>query len=290
MHANITRASLYKAAAVLLFFVILAYLVSSTPDGGVFSSIGQMIIGVFRFIQWSIAMIIGVTLSIAVLIAIFLFAVSLTNKAAAASMYQAIRVAVIDLSQSFISRYRPTVATAETVRPEEIPTRDIPAAPVQQSPVHESSSSDTLSAQIAGDIQKMAESQQALSSQLSNLTSKLQVLEERSSDFLTAGHLETVTAELATTGKNLGALQADATVLEQKISQTLQQVTTITPEKILGNIPERLQHLETKEDAPAFDPAPLVASIEALEAAVGDLKKQKTSPAKARTTKTKKKA
>lgn len=285
-----TRASLYKAAAVLLFFVILAYLTSATPDGGVLSSIGQMIIGVFRFIQWSIAMLIGVALSIAVLIAIFLFAVSLSNKAAAASMYQTVKVAVIDSLRSLFSRYSTASTSAETVQPEEIPAQNELELPLQQSQASEPSPPDTISTQIADDIQKVIESQQELSSQLSDLTGKLQALEERSADFMTAGHLETVTSELAATGQTLGALQADAAALKEKVSHTLQQINTITPEKILGDIPERLQHLEAKEDTPQFDPAPVISSIEALETAVEELKKQKT-PAKARAAaKAKKKA
>lgn len=272
MNTNMMRAPLYKAAAVLLFFAILAYLTSASPDGGVLNSVGQIIIGVFRFVQWIIAMAIGLTFSIAVLIAIFLFAVSLVNKASAAAMYQAVKAAVLDFYQQVFSRCcsKAPAASASCV-----------AEPVQLPAVQEPPKED-LSVKIAGEIQKVADSQQALNAQFSALNSKIQSLEEKSTDFVAASQLEAISAELASTGKTLGAVQENVVTLEGRVNQTLQQVNTITPEKILGDIPARLQKLETSEDEPGFDPAPLTTSIQTLQKEVEELKKKGTGAGKAK--------
>jgi hypothetical protein len=87
MKTNMMRAPLIKAGVVLLIFVLLAYLTSASPEGGVLNSVGLIIIGAFRLVQWALAMAIGLAVCIAFLIGIFLFAVSLVNKETAASMY-----------------------------------------------------------------------------------------------------------------------------------------------------------------------------------------------------------
>lgn len=272
MKPTMMRAPLYKAGAVLLFFVILAYLTSASPDGGVLNSIGQIIIGAFRFVQWSIAMVIGLTFSIAVLIGIFLFAVSLVNKASAAAMYQTLKASVMNLCQPLFSRY---CSAAPGV------TAPCAAAPAPEACAPEQPKED-LSIKIADEIQKVAESQKALNDQFSALSGKIQSLEEKSADFVAASQLEAINAELASSGKALGTVQENMSALEGKVNQTLQQVNAITPEKILGDIPARLQKLEASGDEPGFDPTPLATSIETLQQEVEALKKKGTTGSKAK--------
>jgi len=272
MKPTMMRAPLYKAGAVLLFFVILAYLTSASPDGGVLNSIGQIIIGAFRFVQWSIAMVIGLTFSIAVLIGIFLFAVSLVNKASAAAMYQTLKASVMNLCQPVFSRYcskAPGVTAPCAAAP-------APAACAPEQP------KEDLSVKIADEIQKVADSQKALNDQFSALSGKIQSLEEKSADFVAASQLEAINAELASSGKALGTVQENMSALEGKVNQTLQQVNAITPEKILGDIPARLQKLEVKGDEPGFNPAPQAASIETLQQEVEALKKKGATGSKAK--------
>ena len=64
MKTNTMRAPLYKAGAVILVMALLAYLTSAS-GGGVLDSVGQLIIGAFRLVQWAIAMTIGIAVCIA---------------------------------------------------------------------------------------------------------------------------------------------------------------------------------------------------------------------------------
>ncbi|WP_028317587.1 hypothetical protein [Desulfobulbus elongatus] len=278
MKENVMRAPLFKAGIVLLVFVLLAYLTSASPEGSVLNSVGQIIIGAFRLVQWAIAMAIGLAVCIAVLIGIFLFAVSLVNKETAASMYQAVKDAVFAACQPACARIGAFVQCRETARCAPQPVQEPAAVP----PPH---FKEELQAIVAGEVRRVADSQQALSDQFSDLTGKIQALEAKSADFAAAGQLDTIAAELAASGKTLGVVQAQVATLEGKINETVQQLQGITPEKMLGDIPDRLQKLEQpKDEQPSFDPAPLTASIESLQMEVEELKKRK-SPGGTRTKK-----
>jgi len=271
MKANMMRAPLLKAAAVLLVFVLLAYLTSASPEGSVLNSVGQIIIGAFRLVQWTLAMAIGLTVCIAFLIGIFLFAVSLVNKETAASMYQAVKTSVVALC-------RPALSCLGGLQCKEASC----AQPVQPPAAAEGQLKEDLQTIIAGEVKKVTDNQQTLSEQFSALTSKIQALEVKSADFAAAGQLDAIAAELAASGKVLGTVQENVTTLEGKINDTVQQLQTITPEKMLGDIPARLHKLEQSGDEPGFDPAPLTASIENLQKEMEELKKKNTGGGRAK--------
>ncbi|WP_310600069.1 hypothetical protein [Desulfobulbus sp.] len=281
MKENVMRAPLLKAGVVLLFFVLLAYLTSASPDGGVLNSVGQIIIGAFRLVQWAIAMVIGLAFCIAFLIGIFLFAVSLVNRETAVSMYQTVKADVFAFCRPICARfvalgqYRDTVSCAASPAPA-VPS--VAATP-------DACSKEELQSIVAGEVRKVTENQQALSDQFAALTGKIQAMEDKSADFASAGQLNAIASELAASGKTLETVQTQVATLEGKIGETVQQLQGITPEKMLGDIPARLQKLEQpKEEQAAFDPAPLTATIENLQMEVEELKKRKSpgGPAKSK--------
>ena len=269
MKANMMRAPLIKSAAVLLIFVLLAYLTSASPEGSVLNSVGLIIIGAFRFVQWCIAMAIGLTACIAFLIGIFLFAVFLVNKETAASMYGAVKSSVAALCQPVLSRMGA------------FKCKEAQCAPPAQAAA-EGQLKEDLHTLIAGEVKKVTDNQQALSDQFSALNSKIVALEEKSADFAATGQLEAIAAEISSSGKVLGTVQENVALLEGKISTTIQQLQAMTPEKILGDIPARLGKLEQSGDDPGFDPAPLTASIESLQKEMEELKKKNTGGGKAK--------
>lgn len=270
MKENMMRAPLLKAGLVLLVFALLAYLTSASPEGGVLSSVGQIIIGAFHLVQWAVAMAIGLTVCIAFLIGVFLFAVFLVNKETAASMYRTVKKAVCAFCQPICSRFGASGQCKETT-PCQVP-------PVQAINAPDLRCEEEPPAIVSGEVRKVTESQQALSNQISTLIDKIQVLEEKSADFAVASQLNAIASELAVSGKTLATVQAQVTALEGKISGTVQQLQSITPENMLGDLPARLQKLEQlKDEQLPFDPAPLVASIENFQMEVEELKKRKSS-------------
>jgi hypothetical protein len=270
MKANMMRAPLVKSAVVLLVFVLLAYLTSASPEGSVLNSVGQIIIGTFRFVQWLIAMAIGLAFSIAFLVGIFLFAVSLVNKETAASMYVSVKNAVAAFCQPILSRFGVQCREAQC------------ASALVPTAAAESQLKEDLQTLIAGEVKKVTDTQQALNDQFSTLSSKIVSLEEKSAHFAGAGQLEAIASEIAASGKVLGTVQENVATLEGKISDTVQKLEAITPEKMLGSIPARLEKLEQGSDEKGFDPAPLTASVESLQKEMEELKKKSTGGGRAK--------
>ncbi len=71
--------SLLYAGAVLLFFLLLVNLTLVRPDGGVFSSIGILIVSLFKLVLFIIGLTIGIALCLAVFLGIFVAAAYLRN-------------------------------------------------------------------------------------------------------------------------------------------------------------------------------------------------------------------
>jgi hypothetical protein len=269
MNANTMRTPLIKSAVVLLVFVLLAYLTSASPEGSLLGSIGMIIIGAFRLVQWALAMAIGLTVCIAFLIGIFLFAVAMVNKETAASMYAGVK-------QSVAVLLAPVFSCLGSYKCKE---SQCAAPPVQVAAGNEQLKDD-LQTIIADEVKKVTENQQVLSAQFTALNAQMQAMEEKSSGFAAAGQLDTIASEIAASGKILGTVQATVTTLESKLGDTVQQLQTLTPEKILGDIPVRLDKLE--QPVEGFDPQPLTESIQALQKEVEEIKKKNTPNTKAK--------
>lgn len=267
MKTNMMRAPLIKSGLVLLLFVLLAYLTSASPDGGVLGSLGLIIVGMVRFIQWSIAMVIALAVSIAFLIGVFLFAVSLVNRETAADMYQATKTGVAEL-------LRPVFASIACLAGQSGSCCASTAAPAAEF-------KEELQAVISGEIEKVAVSQQALNVQFAAISSKLQALEAKSGDFAAAAQLEAIAGDIAASAQAITEVKDNVAALEGKLKDTAAQLQGLSPEKILGDLPSRMSQLEAKGDG--FDPQPLTASVEALQKEMEEMKKKSAAaPGKAR--------
>jgi len=292
MKTNTMRKPLITSAVVLLIFILLAYLTSASPEGGVLNSLGLIIIGAFRFVQWSIAMVIGLAVCIAALIGIFLFAVFLVNKEAAADMYAAAKVGVGELLVpvfSFVGSLAckdgKCSAVKELAAPEAPVAAAIPAAPAGPTALE---LKDELQAIISGEVKKITDSQEALNGQLTALSGKLEEMEAKSGDFAAATQLEAIAGEIATTGQAVTEVKEQVATLESKLNDTVAKLDGLSPEKMLGDIPERLEKLEQQDNS--FDPQPLTEAIEALKTEVEAVKATPAKKTTTRSTRAKKKA
>ena len=276
MKTNAMRAPLIKAGAVLLVFALLAYLTSASPDGGVLDSLGLIIIGAFRLVQWAIAMTIGVAVCIAFLIGVFLFAVSLYDRQASSVLAAKTREAVSELLapvfalvDSLRKQPRPAPAAAMPV-PAQQPLVQQPAAPA----VDAVKLQDELQTLIAGEIRKVADNQQSLSDQFASLNAKIDVIEEKTAGFAAADQVAAIADQIAASGQRLDAVQASVTALEGRLDHTARSLQDLTPDKLLGDLPGRLEKLEQQGETPSFDPQPLTESIQTLQHEVEELRKK----------------
>lgn len=263
MNANMMRTPLIKSGAVLLVLALLAYLTSASPEGSVLNSVGLIIIGAFRFVQWLIAMAIGISVCIAVLIGIFLFGVSRVDRELAASLYSKTKVSVAALLAPLFAGINALKCQDSTC------TQSQAALPADNSQLK-----NDLQTIIAGEVKKVSDSQAALNQQFTSLSAKIQSIEEKTAGFAASEQVAAIADEIAASGQMLGSVQGTVTALEGKLNDTTQKLQAINPEQVLGDIPARLQKLEQKEDAPGFDPQPLNESIENLQKQVEELKKK----------------
>lgn len=268
MKANMMRTPLIKSAVVLLVFVLLAHETSTSPGGSVLGAVGVIIITAFDLVRWALAMAIGLTVCIAFLVGIFLFAVSLVSKETAATMYAGVKRSVAALCA-------PVCSCLSALKCAESQC----SQPVQAS-VGGEQFKDELQTIIAGEVKKVTDSQQALTDQFVALGAKIQSIEEKNSGFAASSQLEVLASELTNSAKVLGTVQDSVATLEGKISGAVQQLQAITPEKILGDVPTRLAVLEQKGDGKEFDPQPLTESLQVLQKEVEELKKKNTGNAK----------
>ena len=267
MKTNTMRAPLYKAGAVILVMALLAYLTSSS-GGGVLDSVGQLIIGAFRLVQWGIAMVIGVAVCIAVFIGIFLFAVSLYDKEASASVYAKTKQSVAELLAPVFAFVGGFCCKSSSC-----------SAPVQPTVDTSAQLKNELQTIVAGEVGKITASQQELNAQFASLHTKIQSLEEKTAGFAAAGQVEAIAGEIAASAQTLNGVQETITALEGKISDTAQKLQAITPDKMLGDLPVRLEKLEQQGEDKGFDPQPLTESIQNLQKEMEEIKKAQSAPA-----------
>ncbi len=265
MKTNTMRAPLYKAGAVILVMALLAYLTSAS-GGGVLDSVGQLIIGAFRLVQWAIAMTIGIAVCIAALIGIFLFAVSLYDKEASASMFAKTKESVADLLAPVFAFVGSLWCKSGSC-----------AAPVQPVVDNSVQLKNELQTIVAGEVGKVTASQQELNAQFASLHAKIQSLEEKTVGFAAAGQVEAIAGEIAASAKTLSGVQESVTALEGKISDTAQKLQAMTPEKVLGDLPARLEKLELQGEDKGFDPQPLTESIQNLQKELEEVKKAQSA-------------
>ncbi len=270
MKENMMRTPLIKSAVVLLVFVLLAYFTSVSSEGSVLNSVGTIIIGAFRLVQWALAMAIGLTVCIAVLVGIFLFAVSLISKETSTTMYEGVK-------RSALALCAPLCSCLGSLK-----CSDSQCSQPTQVSAGSEQLKDELQAIIACEVKKITDNQQALNDQFVSLNAKIQFIEEKSSGFAATSQLEIIAGEIANSGKALGTVQNSVATLEGKLSDTLQQLQAITPEKMLSDIPARLASLEQKGEVKGFDPQPLTESLQILQKEVEELKKKNSGSTRAK--------
>ncbi|MDD2464004.1 MAG: hypothetical protein PHI97_08395 [Desulfobulbus sp.] len=249
----------------------MAYLTSASPEGSVLNSLGLIIIGAFRFVQWIIAMVIGLTVCIAFLIGIFLFAAYLVDKDIAAEKYAGVKMRVAELLMpifSFIGSLQ--------CKDGKCCASSAPAAPAAIE------LKDELQSIISGEVQKVTACQQTLSDQFAAINSKIDALEAKSADFAGTAQLEAIASEIAASGQALSEVKGQVAALESKLNDTAAKLDGIDAVKILGDVPARLEKLEQQDNS--FDPQPLNEAIETLKADMEEVKKKTPakSPARSR--------
>ncbi|MGI6656495.1 MAG: hypothetical protein ACOX5Z_06670 [Desulfobulbus sp.] len=258
-----TRIPLIQAGAILLVFVLLAYLTGTSAEGSVFKSLGILIVGCFQLIWFLIGMSISIVLCLAFLIGIFFLAAWLADRTSVIPLYASLRQSLQEQKESlsFLSCL-PCCSRSVAASDE---------APVAGAVDPEAEKKEALRKLLTDELAKITRQQQEQinqqaaqqSAQLAALQDKLHALEAKGAEFAAAAQLDSVNDELASFRKALADVQTQAANLSGKVQDTVQQIGAMTPEKMLGDLPERIGKLE--EQGADFAPAALTESVAALQ-------------------------
>lgn len=308
MKNKATLTSVAYAGGILLFLILLVYLTLSRPDGGFFSSIGILIVSLFKLVFFVIGLAIGVALCIGVMLCIYVAAAYMMNsqlgKKIANSTYLAVRTQLWSALEVFAPNKFGTLAHAtaygavpDVSKPLDSANYGAPATPqpaqpqsTVTTPVAESDQMLDVLKQVEQRLADIERSVQAIeadnaqfarTTQFDELSINLQSVEERSQTALDARlvpvqdrleHIGRQGEEFEAASKILGDIVHRITVLEEQAKKF-----TDLPQKISG------LHEEVNSKY-AEIPQQITALREELQKQV-DALKPKPSPAKGRSRK-----
>ncbi|WP_339136339.1 MAG: hypothetical protein WGN25_00415 [Candidatus Electrothrix sp. GW3-4] len=250
---------------ILVSFSTLLYLITGSPEastcGAVMSSLGMIVLGILRAIQWIIAMTVALLFCLAFLIALFLGAIALSNRNAAAKMYGSLKTLLLSWLPSFSGR----CCTSTQAPQEEAETA------VQKQ--HE-----VLQAEINGVQEHLHATRQVLTDKIEQLTARIDNLEAMTTDMATKQQLDDMSHEVQDAVDALSGIQSAVSAMQSSVDQTANQLQERSPEKILGDLPQRVQGLEEQQGAgqtaEPVDISPLQDDIKAMQSELSHVKEK----------------
>ena len=246
MNNNILRKPLLNTAAVFAFFIGLLAVSLAHPEASVFQSVGLLIQAVLRAVQLLIGLALAAAFCVAVLIGIFLGAVFLFNKETAASMYA-------ELRQTLAVWLAPALVGGKKKIEE----------PVNFEPVKEEMRQE-LRANIEAIQGHIHATRELLADKIGQLSSRIDVLEEMTAKMADSGQVEALSSEVRGAMNTLAGIEGAVGGMKACVEQTAQQILQISPEELLGDLPERLRQLEQREPE-VIDITPLERDIAVMQ-------------------------
>jgi hypothetical protein len=262
MKTNVLRMPLLKAAGILVIFSLLVYFTSTDPDASVWTSIGTIFVAAFTTVQWLLAMAIGLTVCIAVLIGIFLGAVAIGNPTAASSMYEGLRQDVLSYPAPLLELWNKAFTSDSGIQ--------LGALTAMFEDLKNDIKADVQTGQAA--ISKMEQAQAGMISKIDSLASRLATLEKTTAGLATGQQVEELGEEVKTVVESTAGMREVVDNLQKTVKETADKAGQVSAENILGDLPARLE---------ALDLASLEKNISDLQTELAAVKKSSTPPAPA---------
>lgn len=255
MENNPTRNSLIYAGAVLLFFILMAHLTVSRPDGGVFSSLGILIVSLFQLVFFVIGLAIGIAVCIAVMLLIFVAAAYLVDSRLGREIAQKTKNAAYSQLRWMLSLIAPgkfgtlqpalaySGASSESVVLEPVVASSTSALPLRdEGKGFESVRQETsTSAQLAEVLCKVED-------RLTSIEMNVQAIESNSAHFARTEHLEAMGAAVQTADARFHETwETSISPMQEQLEQMSKQNEELNAaNKKLGDIAQRIVTLEQK--------------------------------------------
>ncbi len=249
MKSNQLRSPLISSAILLAVFSLIVYFTLTSPEGSVFNSFGSIIVLLLRTVQLALGLALALLVSLAVLIGIFLGAVALVNPSSASRMYEGLR-------QTIINWLTPLAGLLKCDRNEKLKN--------ELTTFGEKLKSD-FAKMVVPVKKELTAIQETVEGKVSTLHGKLREVEESVAEKASVEQLEAVTAEVTTVSESITGTEATIKTLAAKVEQ---QAGAVDAEKILGDLPARMEALEQQETPEAVDLQPIEEKISALQAEI----------------------
>jgi len=250
MKTNVLRKPLINTAAIFAFFVGLLAVSIAHPESTVFGSIGLLIQAVFRALQLLVGLTLAAAVCVAVLIGIFLGAVALASRESAASMYGELRL-------TLAAWLAPVQGLIFGKKKTEQPV-------INFEPVKEEMRQE-LHANIEAIQGQLHATRELLGGKIEQLSCRIDVLEELTAKMADSGQVKELSQEVRGAMATLAGIEGAVGSMKTCVEQTAQQILQISPEKMLGDLPERLRALEQREAPEMIDITPLEQDIALMQ-------------------------
>jgi hypothetical protein len=273
MKNNILIKPISYSVLILVLFSLLLYLTAGGPETTVWSSLGMIVTGIFRMIQWIIAMTLALLVCLAFLFAIFFGAVAIFDRKTSAGMYR-------NLKTLLFSRLLPLAgecccctsaqSSGEKVQAEDYLDDLDDLAALQER--------EAMNAEINSIQEHLHTTRQVLTDKIDQITSRIDSLEAMSADMADKKQLDDITHEVQDAVQSLAGIQSAVSAMQSCVDQTASQIREISPDKILGDLPQRVQTLEEQQGAAEppepVDITPLQNDINAMQSELSLVKEK----------------
>ena len=255
MKKNSLRVPLINSAIILVILTLLIYINSTDPDATLLSSISLLVIAVLKTLQLVFALLLGITFCLAFFFAIFFGAVALFSPTTSFHMYTGFR-------QTLASWFLPLQEHAMTW----LNNRQVKNQPSSVEPV-----SQELKSDIETIRSQLHTTREILTIKIDQLAARINDLEIIITGKVDNNQVDVLSEELKGALDSLDGIQGAVNSMQTCVQQTAEQIQEVSPEKVLGDLPQRVQTLEQKEN---IDISPLEQDIAGMQQDLAEVREK----------------
>ncbi|RWX45716.1 hypothetical protein H206_00701 [Candidatus Electrothrix aarhusensis] len=270
MKKNMLSKPIIYSTLVLVLFSLVLYQITGNPEATIWSSLGVIIMGILRTIQWIIAMTLALLACLAFLFAIFFGAVALFDKKTSAKMYGNLKTLLFSWFPSFTGQC--CCSTSPQSFQEEVSTEAATEVLAMKQEC------EAMNTEINNVREHLHTTRQVLTDKIDQLGSRIENLEAMTTDMASKQQLDDTSHQVQDAVDSLSGIQNAVSALQNSVEQTEGKQQEISPDKILGDLPQRVQTLEEQQNAveapEPVDISPIKDDINAMQSELAQVKEK----------------
>lgn len=283
MKNNTLLKPLILSVLVLTAFSLSMYLIAGNPEATLWSFLGMIIVGIFRTIQWLLALTIALALCLAFLFAIFFGAVALFDRESSARMFKNF----LDSLPGWVPSLPEACCSSSAQSSAATPVTQEQYENLQSEMNGVQKRYETLHGEINGVQEHLHTTRDILSNTIDQLTARIEKLEDMTADMVSQQQLNDVSHKVQDAVDSLSGIQNAVSAMQNSIDQTASQVQDISPESVLQDLPQRVQTLEEQQNKTVppepVDITPLQNDIKAMQNELDQVKERASKALQAAT-------